>query len=293
VTVRSSFSSSVGSLFDRARKYSSVSANSARGVARSSGLGRPLGQRASASPRKGTSTRARSISFGSTASLVVMILSLGCPARANAGSQFASSAAQLPSASRTEPFADFVKEASKRFAVPEHWIASVMGVESGNNPHAISSKGAIGLMQIMPDTWAELRDRYILGADPFDPHDNIFAGAAYLGEMHDRYGTIGFLAAYNAGPERYEEHLATGRPLPEETIAYVAALKPMLDVRSISGGSVSEKSATSWRGAPVFVVRGSRRSGDDEFASQVSAKTPSPTGISALAPHSRDLFIPH
>ena len=67
---------------------------------------------------------------------------------------------------------------------------------------AISPRGAIGLMQIMPETWAGLRQRYGLGADPYDAHDNIIAGAAYLRELHDRYGIPGFLAAYNAGPSR-------------------------------------------------------------------------------------------
>ena len=82
----------------------------------------------------------------------------------------------------------------------------------------------MGLMQIMPGTYAELRVRYGLGADPFHPHDNILAGAAYLRELYDRYGASGFLAAYNAGPGRYEQHLINGQPLPAETRAYVAAL---------------------------------------------------------------------
>ena len=80
----------------------------------------------------------------------------------------------------------------------------------------------MGLMQIMPQTWSGLRLRYGLGANPYDPHDNILAGAAYLRELHDRYGAPGFLAAYNAGPARYDDHLATGRPLPAETRAYVS-----------------------------------------------------------------------
>ncbi|MFX9653434.1 lytic transglycosylase domain-containing protein, partial [Acinetobacter baumannii] len=83
--------------------------------------------------------------------------------------------------------------------------------------------------QIMPDTWAELRTRYGLGRDPYTPRDNILAGAAYLREMWDRYGDIGaMLAAYNAGPARYDEHRATGRPLPAETRAYVDFLAPAL-----------------------------------------------------------------
>ena len=86
----------------------------------------------------------------------------------------------------------------------------------------------MGLMQLMPGTWVELSVRYGLGLDPFDPRDNIFAGTAYLREMHDRFGSAGFLAAYHAGPSRYEQHLATGQPLPPDTVAYVAAVAPLL-----------------------------------------------------------------
>jgi hypothetical protein len=129
----------------------------------------------------------------------------------------------------------FIAEASQRFQVPVAWIRAVMHVESGGRLRAVSPKGAMGLMQIMPKTYAGLRLRYHLGEDPYDPRDNILAGAAYLREMHDRYGSPGFLAAYNAGPERYDEHLATGRPLPIETQAYVAMLMPMIDIRQPDG----------------------------------------------------------
>jgi hypothetical protein len=61
----------------------------------------------------------------------------------------------------------------------------------------------MGIMRIMPRTWAELRARYGLGADPYGLLDNILAGAAYIRELHNRYGLPGFLAAYNAGPRRY------------------------------------------------------------------------------------------
>lgn len=86
----------------------------------------------------------------------------------------------------------------------------------------------MGLMQIMPGTWEELRMKHHLGADPYQPRDNILAGAAYLRELLDRFGRNGFLAAYNAGPGRYEEHLLTGRPLPRETINYVRKLAPLI-----------------------------------------------------------------
>jgi hypothetical protein len=110
-------------------------------------------------------------------------------------------------------------------------IRAVMRVESFGDATAVSRKGAIGLMQVMPKTYAELRVRHGLGADSRDPHDNILAGAAYLREMLYRYGAPGFLAAYNAGPARYDEHLIKGRPLPGETQDYVAKLAPMIGVQ--------------------------------------------------------------
>jgi hypothetical protein len=95
---------------------------------------------------------------------------------------------------------------------------AVMRVESNGDSRAISTAGAMGLMQIMPATWASLRARHGLGADPYDVRDNIMAGAAYLREMHDRYGdATAMLAAYNAGPGRYDDYRSRGRPLPAET----------------------------------------------------------------------------
>ena len=87
-----------------------------------------------------------------------------------------------------------------------------------------SRAGAMGLMQLMPETWAELRDRYALGSNPYDPHDNILAGAAYLRELYERHGYPNLFAAYNAGPARLDDYLFNGRPLPDETRAYLAAL---------------------------------------------------------------------
>ena len=86
----------------------------------------------------------------------------------------------------------------------------------------------MGLMQVMPQTYAALRARYELGADPYAPRDNILAGAAYLRELLDRYGVPWFLAAYNAGPTRLDALLHTGRALPVETQRYLAALAPQI-----------------------------------------------------------------
>ena len=123
----------------------------------------------------------------------------------------------------------YIAEASGRFGVPEDWIRRVMRAESGGrtvlNGRPITSRaGAMGLMQLMPRTWAEMRAPYRLGFDPHDPRDNILAGTAYLRAMYDRFGYPGLFAAYNAGPARYAGHLATGRRLPAETVAYVASV---------------------------------------------------------------------
>lgn len=120
-----------------------------------------------------------------------------------------------------------IDEASRRFNVPADWIRRVMRAESGGrtmlNGRPITSRsGAMGLMQLMPDTWAEMRALHRLGPDPHEPRDNILAGAAYLRAMYDRFGYPGLFAAYNAGPERYARHIATGGSLPAETNAYVA-----------------------------------------------------------------------
>jgi hypothetical protein len=157
--------------------------------------------------------------------------------------------------SAIESFAAFIAEASLRFGVPRDWIRSVMRVESADNARALSPKGAMGLMQIMPATWAALRTRYGLGSDPLDPHDNILAGAAYLRELYNRYGARGFLAAYNAGPGRYEDHLATGRALPDETRAYVAMLAPIVGGEQIDTAGVVQPAPRSWTQAPLFITR--------------------------------------
>ena len=87
-----------------------------------------------------------------------------------------------------------------------------------------SRAGAIGLMQLMPQTWKEMRDRNGLGGDPDDPHDNVMAGTAYLRLMYDRFGYPALFAAYNAGPARYAAYLRSGAALPTETISYLATL---------------------------------------------------------------------
>jgi soluble lytic murein transglycosylase-like protein len=156
-------------------------------------------------------------------------------------------------------FAKFIAEASTRFAVPARWIRAVIQIESAGNEHSISPRGAMGLMQLMPGTWAELSARYGLGLDPFDARDNVLAGTAYLKEMHDRFGSAGFLAAYHAGPSRYEQHLATGQRLPSETMAYVAAVTPLLDDGQGEHTASRNRHTFPWREAPLFVEHADAR----------------------------------
>src|ERR1700730_7276660 len=120
---------------------------------------------------------------------------------------------RLARSEAVERFTKFIEEASGRFAIPARWIRAVMRVESDGDEHAISSRGAMGLMQLMPGPWVAVSVPCGLYADPFDVHDNIIAGAAYLKDMHDHFGSAGFLAAYHAGPARYGKHPAARRAL--------------------------------------------------------------------------------
>ena len=151
-----------------------------------------------------------------------VVLALICPTPASAQVDASDRGAQ-----RID-IAMHVREAAQRFGLPEHWIYAVIRIESAGRTRAVSPAGAMGLMQLIPGTWARQRARFALGSDPFDPRDNILAGTSYLREMYDRYGGEGFLAAYNAGPGRYEQWLSARRPLPRETRDYVARIAPLL-----------------------------------------------------------------
>lgn len=220
-----------------------------------------------------------------------MIVTLPCAAMANPLADDQSSARSVVVATSSDPWAGPITEAAKRFAIPERWIRAVMQAESDHDPHAISPKGAMGLMQIMPATWAELRARYGLDDDPYDPRDNILAGSAYLAQLHDLYGSPGFLAAYNAGPGRYEKHLVSGDPLPAETIAYMAKIVPRIDANAAIAYSTVERPARSqWFVAPLFVARAAAEAADD-LPSVRSSNIGTITDLSALAPPSDGLFV--
>jgi len=103
-----------------------------------------------------------------------------------------------------EELSSFIRKTARRYSLDAELIKSIITVESGWNPYAVSRRGAIGLMQLMPDT---LRELGVL--NPYDPYENIDAGARYLRYLMDRFGNLRLaLAAYNAGPtvvERYQD----------------------------------------------------------------------------------------
>ena len=140
-----------------------------------------------------------------------------------------------------DPWGPYIHEAAARFSLPEGWIRGVMRQESGGRQFTssgtpvVSVAGAMGLMQVMPGTYDMLRTRYGLGPDPFEPRSNILAGTAYLKEMYDRFGAPGFLAAYNAGPDRVDAYLAGAALLPDETVNYVAAIGPRIGMAGTFG----------------------------------------------------------
>ena len=257
--------------------------------ARSEGQGRPKAG-ASRAPFTAASTLAgwRRSGVGSAVALAVVLLSGGV-ASAPAMAQDMPAARPAP----VHPYAAHVAEAARRFGIPEAWIWVVMRVESGGNARAVSRAGAIGLMQLMPATWAGLRARYGLGPDPFDVRDNIMAGAAYLREMHDRYGSAtAMLAAYNAGPGRYDDYLSRGRPLPLETVGYLAQLAP---ITGVAGAGEVTATATpdpfAWRRAALFVHTASAasdaiggQSDGQDAASELSTDRPTTGNVRAADP---------
>lgn len=145
--------------------------------------------------------------------------------------------AQMSRAQLLDRWNPIIAEASRRFGVPKSWIRAVINRESGGrtmmaqNTPIVSDAGAIGVMQVMPDTYEEMRSALKLGADPSDPHDNIMVGTAYLAWLHRRYGFPDMFAAYNFGPGNFDKYRAGTLSLPAETVAYLATMKEKLDAR--------------------------------------------------------------
>ena len=127
---------------------------------------------------------------------------------------------------RLHPTLDaYVTEAANKYGVDPILVRAVAWQESRFRGSSVSPKGAIGIMQLMPDTASGL------GVNPYDPRDNIFGGVAYLSTLLDRFGgdVRLALAAYNAGPEAVTRH--RGIPPYRETQNYVKAISERLSIR--------------------------------------------------------------
>lgn len=149
-----------------------------------------------------------------------------------------------------------IDRAAANFGLPQAWVGAVMARESGgrttlHGQPIRSSAGAMGLMQLMPKTYQDMRRQYALGANPDDPHDNIAAGTAYLRQMYLRYGYPNMFAAYNAGPGRLDDFLLRNRPLPDETIRYVGAIVPNASTVFQRANPVPNSGATIVRNSAV------------------------------------------
>ncbi|MEK7454960.1 MAG: lytic transglycosylase domain-containing protein [Pseudomonadota bacterium] len=256
--------------------------------ARSGGQGRPKAG-AWREPFTAESTLAgwRRSGVGSVILIAAVLLSGGA-APGTAWAQEAPVAA--PAAAH--PYAGHVADAARRFGIPEAWIWAVMRVESRGNSRAVSRAGAMGLMQIMPATWGTMRARYGLGPDPFDVRDNIMAGAAYLREMHDRYGNASaMLAAYNAGPGRYDDYLSRGRPLPAETVGYLAQFTAVVGAPGAVETAVSAPpDRFAWRRAALFVrITGS---GSAPSAAQSDDTSDAPGSVAARPTEAQGSAVP-
>jgi hypothetical protein len=143
-------------------------------------------------------------------------------ASAPVSSQVAKSAPALP-------LNDVVNSASANYHLDPDLVNSVIHAESGFNAHAVSPKGARGLMQLMPGTATQLGVN-----DAFDPQANVEGGSHYLRELLERYNfdLVKALAAYNAGPERVEQY--QGVPPFRETRAYVARIVHEYNTKKIA-----------------------------------------------------------
>ncbi len=170
-----------------------------------------------------------------------------------------------------------VPEAASRSGLSSEIVMRVMMAESGGLARAVSPKGAMGCMQIMPATWVYLSARYGLGTDPFDARRNTIGGALYLAELTRRYGMPGALAAYNAGPGRYERFATSAVPLPAETIAYAARIG-----RRLLTGSVAPP-YVRWQEASLFLGRRSAATGGASPADGQDGRAGSPNQLFPIA----------
>ena len=270
--------------FGRGLRHSSVPANFRIANARNAGPGRPLGRRGCALPWTGASTAAGWFKVGAVATAATGLMFISRASASEVPAQMRSANAR---SATVDQWSGLLAEAALRTGLPVSWLHDLLRAESNGNALAVSPKGAIGLMQLVPATYAMLRIPLGLGADPFAPRDNILAGAMYLRLLVDRYGWPGALAAYNAGPARLDAFLTRGRALPAETITYVWRLAPTH--AGSFGGSVAMRSPTP-SGTALNTRPSARpaRSPETMFVAVASTPSTAPTNAEEAVANRRE-----
>ena len=180
-----------------------------------------------------------------------------------------------PGAEGRSACASHAAEAALRSRLSETVILRVMHIESRGRANAISPKGAMGCMQIMPATWRYLTGRHGLGTDPWAPRFNMIGGALYLAEMARRFGFPGAYAAYNAGPERYARHVRGAASLPAETRAYMASLSGSAPA-PMARGDGARPDTPRWQDAALFLRAAPSMSPPSDTAASAEAAGPPP-----------------
>lgn len=199
------------------------------------------------------------------------------------GNYYEGKAAYRPPGPPSDPWQPYINDASNRFSVPPEWIRAVIQKESGGHEYidghlTRSASGAIGLMQLMPPTYADMQRRNHLGSDPYDPHNNILAGTAYIRILYGLYGAPGFLAAYNAGTERLNDYLENGRPLPSQTVRYLRIITPNLGTQVALSGPLAVYGAPSQpvSANPPPLGRGNTVQPDHTYIQYATLNPPAP-----------------
>jgi soluble lytic murein transglycosylase-like protein len=167
------------------------------------------------------------------------------PPAVNAAQQApATVSAHVPAARSRADIDEFVRQAASKHQLDPDFVASVIKAESDFNPHAVSPKGARGLMQLMPQTASQLGVK-----DIFDPQANVEAGTAHLSALLDQYHNdpIKALAAYNAGAHRVRQY--HGVPPYRETRAYVAKIVRDFNARKRAEMKAAGKAAPANKNA--------------------------------------------
>jgi len=177
------------------------------------------------------------------------------------------------------PLNEVVNIASAAYHLDPDLVNSVIHAESGFNAHAVSPKGARGLMQLMPGTASQLGVN-----DSFDPQANVTGGSRYLRELLERYDfdLVKALAAYNAGPERVEQY--RGVPPFRETRAYVARIVHEYNTKKTAQEKAAKQKAASARAPSKALSKAPSKAANKAPSRAQRAPKPAGTTVAVESP---------